>query len=302
MSHAPSTTPGAVLRALLDPNGGPLAVPGGGTPLEAQCATAAGFEAFYVSGYAIAAWRHGVPDIGLTAMAEGVEATAAVTAVTPVPVLVDADTGYGDVANVARTVRQLERAGAAAVQIEDQLWPKRCGHMDGKTVIPAGDMVHKVRAAVQARQDEQTVVVARTDARGPLGLTEAIERCLRYRDAGADAIFVDAPHSVDELAAIAEAVPGPLVANMSESGLTPILPLAQLGDLGYQIVLYPTSALRLSVGVITAMFADLRAHGATGAWVQQMTTLDGVNDLLGLGAIRQLEQDVLQAPGGQARR
>lgn len=302
MTDPHTESPGAVLRTLLDPGAGPLAVPGGGTPLEARCAAAAGFPAFYVSGYATAAWRHGVPDIGLTAMAEVVEAVSAVAAVTTVPILVDADTGYGDVANVARTVRQLERAGAAAVQIEDQLWPKRCGHMDGKSVIPVADMVHKVRAAVRARQDERTVVVARTDARGPLGLAEAIERSRRYRDAGADAIFVDAPESVDELAAIAQAVPGPLVANMSESGKTPILPLAELGDLGYQIVLYPTSALRLSVGVITAMFADLRAYGATGRWVEQMTTLDGVNDLLGLDAVRRFEHDVLAAPGGQTPR
>lgn len=296
-----TATPGAALRALLDSTPEPLAVAGGGTPLEARCAAAAGFASFYVSGYATAAWRHGVPDVGLTAMAEVVEAVGAVTAVTDLPVVVDADTGYGDVANVARTVRRLEQAGAAAVQIEDQQWPKRCGHMDGKSVVPVDDMVRKVRAAVLARQDEQTVVVARTDARGPLGLAEAIERCHRYREAGADAIFVDAPESVEELAAIAAAVPGPLVANMSESGKTPILPLQELGSLGYRIVLYPTSALRLSVGVITAMYADLRAHGSTGRWVEQMTTLDDLNELLGLGALRALEQEAERRPGDVAR-
>jgi len=300
MSSATTATPGAALRALLDPACGPLAVAGGGTPLEARCAAAAGFASFYVSGYATAAWRHGVPDVGLTAMAEVVDAVTALTAVTAVPVVVDADTGYGDVANVARTIRRLEQAGAAAVQVEDQVWPKRCGHMDGKAVIPTSDMVRKVRAAVLARQDAHTVIIARTDARGPLGLAEAIERCSRFRDAGADAIFVDAPQSVDELAAIAAAVPGPLVANMSESGKTPILPLDELGALGYQIVLYPTSALRLSVGVISAMYADLRAHGSTGRWVEQMTTLDDLNELLGLGALRELEQEVLQGPTGRA--
>ena len=289
---------GAALRALLAATPGAVAVAGGGTPLEARCAAVAGFGAFYVSGYATAAWRHGVPDVGLTAMAEIVEAVSAITAVTTVPVIVDADTGYGDVANVARTVRRLEQAGAAAVQVEDQLWPKRCGHMDGKSVIATEDMVHKVRAAVQARQDDQTVIVARTDARGPLGLSEAIERCHRYRDAGADAIFVDAPHSVEELTAVAAAVPGPLVANMSESGRTPILSLDELSALGYGIVLYPTSALRLSVGVITAMFADLRANGSTGRWVEQMATLDDVNELLGLGTLRQLERQVLQEAVG----
>ncbi len=289
-------TAGGALRALLDSTPGALAVAGGGTPLEARCAAAAGFEAFYVSGYASAAWRHGVPDVGLTAMAEIVEAVSAVTAVTDMPVIVDADTGYGDVANVARTVRRLEQAGAAAVQIEDQLWPKRCGHMDGKSVIDTTDMVRKVRAAVLARQDSQTVVIARTDARGPLGLPEAIERCRRYLAAGADAIFVDAPQTVDELAAIAAAVPGPLVANMSESGKTPILPLQELADLGYRIVLYPTSALRLSVGVISAMYSDLRAHGSTGRWAEHMMTLDDLNELLGLAALRRLDKQVLQEP------
>ena len=283
-------SPGATLRALIARSEGALAVPGGGTALEARCAADAGFETFYVSGYAVAAWRHGVPDVGLIAMAEIVDAVTSITAISPVPVLVDADTGYGDVANVVRTVRSLESAGAAAVQIEDQAWPKRCGHMEGKTVIPAGDMARKVRAAVRGRQDPSTVIIARTDARGPHGLKEAIDRSNRYLDAGADLIFVDAPESVDELAEISASVPGILVANMSESGKTPILPLDQLDSLGFKVVLYPTSALRLSAGVMSRLFTELRSAGATAPWVDQMMTLDNLNSLLGLEQLAELER------------
>lgn len=281
--------PGAALRRLLGNQEGAVGVAGGGTPLEALCAAAAGFEAFYVSGYATAAWRHGIPDIGLIAMNEVVDSVRAITAVSKVPVIVDADTGYGDVANVAMTVRRLEEAGAAAVQIEDQVWPKKCGHMDGKSVIDPQDMIRKIAAAVLAKQSPDTVIIARTDARGPLGIREAIERSNHYRDAGADVFFVDAPETEKELIQIAAEVPGYLVANMSESGKTPILPLDVLGEMGYKIVIYPTSALRLAAGTMTAMFADLRARGGTGDWSKQMMTLDDLNDLLGLRALQQLE-------------
>lgn len=282
-------SPGATLRRLLADQDGAVGVAGGGTPLEALCAAAAGFEAFYVSGYATAAWRHGIPDIGLIAMNEVVDSVRAITAVSKVPVIVDADTGYGDVANVALAVRRLEDAGAAAVQIEDQVWPKKCGHMDGKSVIAPQDMVRKVTAAVLAKQNPDTVIIARTDALGPLGVREAVDRSNQYRDAGADVVFVDAPETEKELIDIAAAVPGYLVANMSESGKTPILPLNVLGDMGYKIVIYPTSALRLAAGTITAMFAELRARGGTGDWITQMMTLDDLNDLLGLRELRELE-------------
>ncbi len=295
MTTSTSTSPGNALRGLLASASGAVGVAGGGTPLEARCAAAAGFESFYVSGYATAAWRYGVPDVGLIGMREIVENVSAITTAQSLPVIVDADTGYGEAANVAMTVRLLEQAGAAAVQIEDQVWPKRCGHMDGKSVIGTNEMVRKVRAAVLSRNDPSTVIIARTDARSPLGLQEAIDRGNRYLDAGADAIFVDAPESVDELAAIAKAVSGWLVANMSESGKTPILPLNELGDLGYKIVIYPTSALRLSAALMSAMFADLRANGATGAWAERMMSLHDVNELLGLAALRRLDAEVLSS-------
>jgi len=295
MTISTSTSPGNALRGLLASASGAVGVAGGGTPLEARCAAAAGFESFYISGYATAAWRYGVPDVGLIGMREIVENVSAITTAQSLPVIVDADTGYGEAANVAMTVRLLEQAGAAAVQIEDQVWPKRCGHMDGKSVIGTDEMVRKVRAAVLSRSDPSTVIIARTDARSPLGLQEAIDRSNRYLDAGADAIFVDAPESVDEMAAIAKAVSGWLVANMSESGKTPILPLNELGALGYKIVIYPTSALRLSAALMSAMFTDLRANGATGAWAERMMSLDDVNELLGLAALRRLDAEVLSS-------
>ncbi len=284
-------SPGAALRHLLARTAGALGVAGGGTPLEARCAQAAGFESFYVSGYATAAWRHGLPDIGLIALGEVAAAVQAVTAVTPVPVIVDADTGYGDVAGVAVTVRRLEQVGAAAIQVEDQVWPKRCGHMEGTRVIPADEMTRKIATAVSSRRDADTIVIARTDAREPLGLGEAIDRGKRYVDAGADAVFVDAPRTVEELAAIARSIPGPLVVNMTESGRTPILPLAELGTMGFALVLFPTSALRLATATITSLFRELRTAGSSGVFAEGMATLDEVNALVGLPWFQQLETE-----------
>ena len=289
---AAGTAPGARLRSLLASTPGALSVAGGGTPLEALCAEQAGFEAFYVSGYAVAAWRHGIPDVGLFAMAEIVDAVRAIAAVVDLPLIADADTGYGDTANVRRTVRELERAGVAAIQIEDQTWPKRCGHMDGKQVVDAADMARKVRAAAASRRDGDTLIIARTDARGPYDIHEAIRRCALNRQAGADILFVDAPESVDELRMIAESVPGPLLVNMSESGKTPILPAQTLGEMGYRIVIYPTSALRLAAGQILRLFRELRAEGSTGAWPEQMLSLDELNQLLGLDALAAFDRDV----------
>jgi 2-methylisocitrate lyase-like PEP mutase family enzyme len=289
MTGAVPGDPGRHLRALLDQADTAIAVAGGATPLEALCAARAGFEAFYVSGYAAAAWRYGLPDVGLTGLAEITDTVGAIASVAATLLFVDADTGYGDVSNVVRTVQALERAGAAAIQIEDQVSPKRCGHLDGKQVIPADDMVRKVRAASAGRLSPDTVIVARTDALAPLGLGEAITRANRYADAGGDVIFVDAPESVEDLEAIATQVDAPLIVNMSESGKTPILPLAELDAMGFNIAIYPTAALRLAVGVIDQMFQSLRRDGSTSAWVNQMMTMDDLNALLGLDELRRFE-------------
>lgn len=285
-------SPGDRLRELLGQRA-PLSVPGGGTPLEALSAAAAGFEAFYVSGYAVAAWRHGLPDLGITGMTDVVDAVAAISTASSLPVIVDADTGYGDVASVSLTVARLERAGAAAVQIEDQVSPKRCGHMLGKEVIAAVDMERKVAAALKSRASG-TLIIARTDALGPLGVDEAIERGRRYHGAGADAVFVDAPESRRQLERIAGEIPGRLVLNLTESGRTPILPLAEVAELGFAIVIYPTAALRLAGRVIGQLYADLRASGETAAWSPRMMSLDEMNALLGRDRIGELEQAVIR--------
>lgn len=283
-----STTIGRAVAAA----GGTLIVPGVGTALEARLTAAAGFEAVYVSGYATAAWRHGVPDIGLIALAEIADSVAAVTEVVDIPVIVDADTGYGDVANVARSVQRLEGLGAAAIQLEDQTWPKRCGHLRGKTVEPAEVMARKVRAA-RAAASEDTLIVARTDARAPYGIDEAIDRAKRYHDAGAGALFIDAPESERELELIAERVPGILVANMSESGLTPMLPRERFRELGFGLVLYPTSMLRIAAELLRRFLADLAESGDSARWRDRMATLDQLNTLVGIREAEAFEAEIL---------
>lgn len=285
------TSPG--FGALLAATEGPLVLPGVGTPLEALAAVRAGFQGIYLSGYATAGWQSGKPDIGLTGLTEVLDCLTAIRGRLPSPVLVDADTGYGDVSNVADTVRRLERAGARGIQLEDQTWPKRCGHLDGKTVEPVDVMVRKLRAALAARTDPDLFLVARTDARSPLGLDEAIARAQTYAEVGADAVFVDAPHSVAELRRIGAEVPGRLVVNISESGLTPTLPAAELGAMGFDLVLYPTGALRAAAAVVQAYFAHLHATGDSSAFPAPVMTLAGFNDLVGLDEFQRAEAALL---------
>jgi 2-methylisocitrate lyase-like PEP mutase family enzyme len=259
-----------------------LVFPGVGTPLEALSAEAAGFPVIYLSGYGVAAWRHGLPDIGLLGARDTAEALTAVTRVTSVPVIVDADTGYGDAASVHSTVRLLEAAGAAAIQFEDQAWPKKCGHMSDKEVIDADDAVRKIEAAVAARTNPDTVIIARTDAIGPLGIDEALRRARRFSDAGADVLFVDAPQSLAHLRAIGSQVAGPIMVNMSEGGRTPMLSASELHALGFGLVVFPASALFVAARAIRQLFEDLKAHGDTGSWRDRMYGLDELNELVRL--------------------
>jgi len=268
------------LRELLDAPAIAV-VPGAGTALEARAIERAGFSAVYVSGYATAAARHALPDIGLIGGAEMFDSVAAIRAATTLPLIADADTGYGDVNNVRHTVRRLEALGVGAVQIEDQDWPKRCGHLDGKHVVPTEVMERKVAAAAQSR--ERALIVARTDARAVTGLDDAIERCRRYLDAGADAAFVDAPQSVAELRRIAEAIPGaPLVANMSETGRTPLLSARELEELGYAMVIFPSSTVRVALRAIEDFLEHLRRTGDSRERVGSMASLAELHDVVGL--------------------
>jgi 2-methylisocitrate lyase-like PEP mutase family enzyme len=250
--------------------------------LTATLAQRAGFEAVYQGGYAVAAHHHGLPDIGLVGLSDVAESLRRMTAVSTTPVIVDADTGYGSEPGVRRSVLELERAGAAAVQIEDQVFPKRCGHMEGKQVTTREDMVLKVRAAVAARRSPDTLIIARTDALQMNGLDDAIDRCKAYREAGADVTFVDAPRSLEHLEEIATRVDGPKLANMSETGRTPALTTDELQHLGYSIVIYPSTQTWLFARVYQELLDELKATGTSMGMHDRMMPFDDVNELLGL--------------------
>ena len=229
--------------------------------LSAKLAERAGFELLFVSGFAVAGTRLGEPDFGLLTQTEMLDTARRIVGAVNVPVIVDGDTGQGGPLNVQRLVRELLALGAAGMLLEDQVWPKRCGHMQGKEVIRAEEHVQKIRAAVEARAGASFTILGRTDARAPLGLDEAIRRGRMYREAGADLIFVEAPQSRDELARIGREVPGPLMANMVEGGKTPILARAELRALGFEYVVYPLTGLLAASRAIERAFSELAETG-----------------------------------------
>lgn len=237
-----------------------ILVPGAGNGLTARIIEATGFEAAYVTGAGLANTRFGVPDIGLVTLSELVEAVAEIADVVSLPLIVDADTGFGNALNMVRTVRSLERAGADAIQIEDQVFPKRCGHFAGKQVIPVAEMVTKVKAAVDTRQTD-LLVIARTDARAIEGLDAAIDRAAAYAEAGADLTFVEAPTSREEMAAITSGLPLPQVANMVYGGKTPLLPRTELATLGFSMVLYANAALQAAMKAMDEVLRQLHRDG-----------------------------------------
>jgi 2-methylisocitrate lyase-like PEP mutase family enzyme len=259
-------------------------MPGVYDALSARIAARVGFDIVFVSGYSVSATRLGEPDFGFVTQTEMAEAARAVCRVSDAPVIVDADTGYGNPLNVIRTVRELQDAGAAGVFLEDQVWPKKCGHMAGKQVIPTEDHAAKLRAAADARGERDLFIVARTDARQPLGLDEAIERCLAYKEAGADALFVEAPQSVDELEQIADRLPGPLVANMIERGATPQLTRSELRDLGFSLIVCPLAALFAAARAVTDVLTELRDSETTAGVLDSLMAFDELNELVGLEA------------------
>jgi 2-methylisocitrate lyase-like PEP mutase family enzyme len=258
-----SSSPRSHLRRRITEGETPLLLAGAPNALTARVAEEVGFEAVYISGAGIANTYLGAPDIGLVALPELAAHVAAIRDAVQVPLVVDADTGFGNALNMQRTMRTLERAGADAVQIEDQVAPKRCGHFAGKSVIDTAEMVGKIRAALDARHDEDLLVIARTDARAVYGLDAAIERALAYRDAGADAIFIEAPRTRDELAEIPRRVAAPHVANMVEGGLTPLVPLRELAEMGFSIALYANTAMRGGIRGMRDALQHLLDHGDT---------------------------------------
>lgn len=264
--------------------GTPIVVaPGVYDPFTALVAAQAGFGTLYISGAAIAYTRLGRPDIGLVSMTEVVQTLALIRDRVSSHLVVDADTGYGNALNVTRTVREFERAGANAIQIEDQDFPKRCGHLDGKVLIPAAEMCGKIKAAVDTRRSSDTLIVARTDAAAVEGFERAIDRAAQYRDAGADVLFVEAPKSRDDLARVTAALGNrlPLMANMVEGGKTPSLAAKELEALGFALVIFPGGIVRALGKMAGEYYGSLAAHGSTEPFRTRMLDFDGLNAVLG---------------------
>jgi methylisocitrate lyase len=257
-----------------------LQVPGAPNALAARLIERMGFPAAYLSGAAFSAGVLGLPDVGLFTLTELAQQTALITRRIGIPLIVDADTGFGEPINVERTIVELEAAGAAAIQLEDQQLPKRCGHLSGKSLVEPEAMCAKLRAAVAARRDKNTVIIARTDARGVNGLDEAVRRAEMYLDAGADWIFPEALADRDEFAAAAERIEAPLLANMTEFGKSPLLEIDELAEMGYAAVLYPVTLLRVAMKSIETALAVLRSSGSQRDLLEIMQTRDELYELL----------------------
>jgi methylisocitrate lyase len=240
----------------------------------------AGFPAVYISGAGLANATAGVPDIGLLTLTEVAQLAGYVAKAVKIPALVDADTGFGGAEIVARTIVELERAGLAGCHIEDQEFPKRCGHLAGKTLIPAKEMAEKIKAAVRARCDKDFTIMARTDARAVEGLDDAVRRALMYVDAGADAIFPEALQTADEFKAFAREVKVPLLANMTEFGKSPLFSFKELEEFGYRMVIFPMSALRVAMKATDEFFRALKERGTQAAWLEKMQTRKELYELL----------------------
>lgn len=260
-----------------------VVAPGVYDGLSALVAAQAGFEALYLSGASIAYTRFGRSDIGLVSMTEVADTLGAIRERVETDIIVDADTGFGNALNVQRTVRLFERNGAAGIQLEDQASPKRCGHLDGKTLVSPAEMVGKIKAALDARQSADTLIVARTDAIAVEGFDAAMERAARYMEAGCDVLFVEAPQSVDEMRTITSRFGNrvPLLANMVEGGKTPLLSATELAEIGYRLVIFPGGLTRALAHCMTAYFASLKRNGTTAPFRDQMLDFASLNALIG---------------------
>lgn len=272
---------------------GIIRAPGSFDAWSARLVEKAGFPAVYMTGYGVSASVLGEPDIGIISMTEMTDQVKGIASAVEIPLIADADNGYGGVHNVIRTVKEYERNGAAAIQLEDQVFPKRCGHMEGKEVVPMEEMMAKIRAAVYARQSDEFVIVARTDTRAVIGFEEGIRRSLAYLDAGADVIFFEAPQSKDEMAEVAKRVPAPLLANMVEKGKTPFLTSRELEQMGYKIVIYPAAALYAATKSILNMLQSLKENDTTEHYLPNMVGFGEFNELIGVKEARELEKEFL---------
>lgn len=280
------------LRELLS-SGELVMAPGVYDGITARIAEAAGFQALYISGGAISR-SMGYPDIGLVTQTEMLKRIQEIRAVTSVPLIADADTGYGNSINVLRTVRAYEQAGVAALHIEDQVEPKRCGHYEGKEVVPVDEMVHKVRAAAAARMNSELVIIARTDARAVLGLDDAIARGKAYADAGADMVFIEAPQSEPEMERIGREIDSWLLINMFWGGKTPLVAPDRLQQLGYNLMIMPSDLQRAVIRAVQRAASVLREHGNTASISNDMATFQEREEIVGLSEIDKLQQTFLR--------
>lgn len=275
----PSPSAGARFRAALDAEF-PLQVVGTPNAYSALLAQRVGFRAIYLSGAGVANAAFGLPDLGLTTLNDVVEEVRRITAVTELPLLVDADTGWGQAFMIARTVKEITRAGAAAIHLEDQVQAKRCGHRPGKALVSAEEMVDRLKAAVDSRLDPHFVIMARTDAHAGEGLQAAIDRAARYVEAGAEMIFAEALSTLEEYQAFTSAIPVPVLANITEFGKTPLFTVEELKNVGVKLILYPLSAFRAMSKAALAVYEDLRTHGTQQASLKNMQTRADLYEVL----------------------
>ncbi len=279
------------LRKLLFDNSKPLVVPGVYDAIGAKIAQKAGFEAMFQTGYGTSATLLGMPDYGFIGATETIENASRICRAVSVPVIVDADTGYGNPLSVWKLVTELESVGAAGIFLEDQKWPKRCGHMSGKEVIPKDEYSQKLQAALDARKSKDFIIVARTDARAPEGLDAAIERGLQYKKIGADAIFIEAPKSIEEMKKIGRSIKAPLVANMIEGGATPLVSSKALHKMGFKLILYPLSVLFANAFASIQILRELRKSSTTARLKKNLVNFDQFNEIVDLAKFKRMEKN-----------
>lgn len=279
------------LRKLLFDNSKPLVVPGVYDAMGAKIVQKAGFEAMFQTGYGTSATLLGLPDYGFIGATETIENARRICRVVSVPVIVDADTGYGNPLSVWKLVTELESAGATGIFLEDQKWPKRCGHMSGKEVIPKEEYSQKLQAALDARKSKDFIIVARTDARAPEGLDAAIERGLQYKKIGADVIFIEAPKSIEEMKKIGRSIKAPLVANMIEGGATPLVSSKALHKMGFKLILYPLSVLFANAFASMKILHELRKSGTTTRLKKNLVNFDQFNEIVDLAKFKRMERN-----------
>lgn len=268
-----------------------VVAPGAHDAMTAKIIGRLGFDAVYMTGYGQSASHLGQPDVGLMTMSEMVARAANIVEAAGVPVIADADTGFGNAVNVMRTVREYEKAGVAVIQLEDQVMPKKCGHMIGREIIPMDEMVGKIKAAVDTRINPDFMIMARTDARTIMGIEEAIKRGQAYKEAGADIVFIESPESVEEMKMITNQIDGYTLANMVEGGRTPLLKNQELEAIGYNLTIYPTASIYVATKAMVDLWTALKNDDTTANVMDTMVTFAEFNDLIGLDAIREIERN-----------